>query len=114
MATRNEHTLPTASPDAGPYVVRVSGDMDVDHAEQLTAALTVALSRAPRGADLVVDLCHSSFCDSAGLNVLLAARQRACTEGKHLVLAAPSHQMIRLLELTGAEDLFAFAPAVAW
>ncbi|MFD7629301.1 STAS domain-containing protein [Streptomyces sp. NPDC059851] len=97
--------------NSGRYVVRVSGDMDFDHAEQLDSSLTAALSRAEDGSDIVVDLQHSSFCDSAGLNALLTARRQALERGQRLVLAAPSHQMIRMLELTGSVDLFALVPA---
>lgn len=34
-----------------------------------------------------VDLRNSCFCDSAGLNALLAARQHARERGTHLMLA---------------------------
>ncbi|MGW4686671.1 STAS domain-containing protein [Streptomyces sp. NPDC004244] len=111
MVTGKQQTEPTRlSP--GRFVVHVRGDMDYDHAQQLKASLTAALSVAPEGWDVVVDLQHSSFCDSAGLNALLAARQEAVEEGRELVLAAPSHQMVRMLELTGSTRLFTLAPAV--
>ena len=81
--------------------------------EQLRASLATALSEAPEGSDVIVDLQNSSFCDSTGLNALLAAREEARNRGHHLLLATPSHQMIRLLELTGSADLFTLLPAVA-
>ncbi|MFD0375958.1 STAS domain-containing protein [Streptomyces sp. NPDC127112] len=93
-----------------PYVVRVSGEMDHDHAEQLSALLTAAVDETPEGADIIVDLRNSSFCDSSGLSVLLAARQQAQEARHHLVLAAPSHQLVRVLELTESADLFTLAP----
>ncbi|MFD8637564.1 STAS domain-containing protein [Streptomyces sp. NPDC059533] len=100
-------------PGQDPYVLRVSGDMDLDHADQLRASLDTALSEAPEGSDVIVDLQNSSFCDSTGLNALLAAREEARILGHRLLLAAPSHQMIRLLELTGSDGLFTLLPAVA-
>ncbi|MFF4011309.1 STAS domain-containing protein [Streptomyces sp. NPDC001717] len=96
-----------------PYVLRVIGDMDLDHADQLRGSLDTALSEAPEGSDVIVDLQNSSFCDSTGLNVLLAAREEARALGHHLLLAAPSHQMIRLLDLTGSDGLFTLLPSVA-
>ncbi|MFE2324357.1 STAS domain-containing protein [Streptomyces sp. NPDC059385] len=96
-----------------PYVLRVSGDMDLDHVAQLRTALMTALSEAPEGWDIVVDLQNSSFCDSTGLNALLAAREQARSLGHRLLLATPSHQMIRLLQLTGSADLFPLSPGVA-
>ncbi|MFI8521111.1 STAS domain-containing protein [Streptomyces sp. NPDC085481] len=113
MPVSNEHTPDTPTAARAPHVVRVRGDMDLDHAEELRASLMAAVAEAPRGADIVVDLRHSSFCDSSGLNALLAARQEATESGHRLRLAAPSHQMVRLLELTGSMGLFVLGPAVA-
>ncbi|MFB6615171.1 STAS domain-containing protein [Streptomyces sp. NPDC085524] len=114
MVSGKGHTDQRTTPqEQDRYVLRVSGDMDLDHAEELRSSLMTALSEAPEGSDIVVDLRHSSFCDSAGLNALLAARLQAQVAGHRIRLAAPSHQMIRLLELTGSADLFPLGPAVA-
>ncbi|WP_078857526.1 STAS domain-containing protein [Streptomyces sp. NRRL F-4474] len=96
----------------GPYVVRVSGDMDLDHAAELRATLAEALAQAPEGAEIIVDLRNSSFCDSSGLNTLLDARRQALQAGQILRLAAPSHQLLRLLELTGSSGSFPLDAAV--
>lgn len=104
---------PSTGPEPRRNVVRVSGEMDFEHAEELHASLTATLTQAPAGSDVVVDLQNSSFCDSSGLNVLLAARRRGLEQGQHLILAAPSHQMIRLLELTHADSLFTYIPVAA-
>ncbi|MCZ0978563.1 STAS domain-containing protein [Streptomyces diastatochromogenes] len=104
---------PTPDPEPRRNVVRVSGEMDFEHAEELRASLTTALARAPAGSDIVVDLRNSSFCDSSGLNVLLAARRQGLEQGHHLILAAPSHQMIRLLGLTHTDSLFTYIPVTA-
>ncbi|MFE1831565.1 STAS domain-containing protein [Streptomyces yangpuensis] len=101
--------VPEAATGTGhrdPYVVPVSGDMDLDHAGELREALAAALSQAPEGADIIVDLRNSSFCDSAGLNMLLDARRQGVQAGHVLRLAAPSHQLLRLLELTGSTSSF--------
>ncbi|MEV6734283.1 MULTISPECIES: STAS domain-containing protein [unclassified Streptomyces] len=92
----------TGSADPAPEacLVAVRGDMDLDHADELRTALFQAVSRAPRGAVIDVDLRNSSFCDSAGLGALLVARCQAEDSGHVLRLAAPSHQMLRLLALT--------------
>ncbi|MER5204110.1 STAS domain-containing protein [Streptomyces sp. NPDC002825] len=94
-----------------PFVVWLSGDLDLDHSAELRSLLLDAVARAPRGADIVVDLQNSSFCDSAGLNLLLTARESALASGSRITLAAPSHQMVRLLEITGSVGLFGFGPA---
>ncbi|MFJ5551147.1 STAS domain-containing protein [Streptomyces sp. NPDC093225] len=114
MTSGRDRTSQLAAPrNAEPHVVHVSGEMDFDHAEQLSAMLAAASDEAPDGSDIVVDLRNSSFCDSAGLNMLLASRQRAQQAGHHLVLAAPSHQMVRMLELTETAALFPLVPAAA-
>lgn len=94
------------------YIVRLAGDMDIHHADDVRSTLLTAIARAPRRADVVIDLRNSSFCDSSGLNVLLLARRRAQESGHSIRLAAPSHQMLRLLELTGSVGLFPVGPTV--
>jgi anti-anti-sigma factor len=44
-----------------------------------------------------------SFCDSAGLNVLLAARREAEGAGLKFVLSCLPGRLRRILELTGAD-----------
>ncbi|MFF8375683.1 STAS domain-containing protein [Streptomyces sp. NPDC015661] len=95
------------------YVVWVRGDLDMDSVAELRPQLLDGVALAPRGTEIVIDLQNSSFCDSTGLNLLLAARESALANGNHVTLAAPSHQMIRLLELTGSADLFGLGPAEA-
>ncbi|MGW7064719.1 STAS domain-containing protein [Streptomyces sp. NPDC054904] len=85
-------------------VVRVTGEMDQDRGRQLRTELHAALDRS-RG-DVTVDLSGLVFCDSSGLNALLAARLHAVEKGRVLRLAGPSRQMLRLLDLTGAKPLF--------
>ncbi|MFH7599956.1 STAS domain-containing protein [Streptomyces racemochromogenes] len=111
MTSGKDRTGRPAARSAEPHAVHVSGEMDLGHAEQLRAMLKAALDEAPDGADIVVDLRDSSFCDSSGLNVLLATQQRARAARHRLVLAAPSHQMVRVLELTGSTGLFTLVPA---
>lgn len=86
-------------------VVRVTGEMDQDRAQQLWTELDAALGRT-RG-EVIVDLSGLVFCGSSGPNALLAARLHAVEAGRVLRLACPSRRMLRLLELTGAKPLFA-------
>ncbi|MFC8506636.1 STAS domain-containing protein [Streptomyces sp. NPDC057411] len=115
MTSEEEQTAHPESARRGPesVVVWLSGDLDLDHSDRVRSSLLHGVALAPQGADIVVDLQNSSFCDSTGLNLLLAARELALESGSRITLAAPSHQMVRLLELTGALDLFALGPAEA-
>ncbi|WP_327281328.1 STAS domain-containing protein [Streptomyces sp. NBC_01205] len=91
----------------GRNVVRVVGELGLDHVRAVDEALLAVLADADGPTEIVVDLSNSSFCDSSGLNALLRARELGLRAGHTLVvLAAPSHQLLRLLHLTGSADLF--------
>ncbi|WP_420706941.1 STAS domain-containing protein [Streptomyces sp. NRRL S-237] len=47
-----------------------------------------------------------TFFDSSGLNALLQARLTTHEHGRQIRLHVPSPQVTRLLELSGAEQLF--------
>ncbi|MFI8265765.1 MULTISPECIES: STAS domain-containing protein [unclassified Streptomyces] len=95
----------------GATVVRPHGEMDISRADHFRQVLLSALSGKGPTHDLVVDLQHLSFCDSSGLNALLAARTVAASESsQNLYLAAPREQFMRLLKITGVEDLFTIEP----
>nr|WSX53641.1 STAS domain-containing protein [Streptomyces sp. NBC_00974] len=112
-----EHVAPDAAgPDpvrpssTGPnpetVVVRLSGEMDITRVSEVRTMLLRAVTRPDGPAEIVIDLSDLTFCDSSGLNALLRARLEAVESGHTLRLAAPSHQMLRLLELTGTLGLF--------
>ncbi|MFE7187565.1 STAS domain-containing protein [Streptomyces erythrochromogenes] len=89
-------------------VVRPVGEIDIDTAPALSRALThaltyVATSRADR---IVADCSRVTFCDSSGLNALIAARLQAVEAGATIHLANPAPQLQRLLQMTGAAPLF--------
>ncbi|MFF8839284.1 STAS domain-containing protein [Streptomyces sp. NPDC015130] len=109
-----EHEATRLLPGGPPKscVVRVSGELDMHHTERLRSTLRRAITEAPSGAEVTVDLTYSSFCDSSGLNVLLAARQWAADTGRTLRLGAPSHQMLRLMEITDTIGLFPMGPVL--
>lgn len=87
-------------------MVRLSGEMDISRVDEVRALLLEAMTRTGGRADIVVDLSGLTFCDSAGLNLLLRARLQVMESGRTLRLAAPSAQMLRLLEITGSLALF--------
>ncbi|MFJ3205620.1 STAS domain-containing protein [Streptomyces sp. NPDC086989] len=91
-------------------VVHVGGEMDIDRAPILRAALLTAITQDSGPADIVVDLTELSFCDSAGLGAFISARRTAGEYGRRISLRNPPPQFRRLLALTGAEDLFPVTP----
>lgn len=54
---------------------------------------------------IVLDLSGVPFCDSAGLNALLAVRRRAVDTGTRLVLAGVQEQLRQLLHITGVDEI---------
>lgn len=80
------------------------GELDHHTAELLRAPLDRALDAGrPR---LVLDCSRLEFCDSTGLNVLLAARLRAEAAGGGVHLAGMRPQVARVFEITGADAVF--------
>ncbi|WP_371681535.1 STAS domain-containing protein [Streptomyces sp. NBC_01276] len=63
-------------------VVRPHGEMDISRAGHFRHVLLDALSGERLPYDVVVGLQHLSFCDSSGLNALLAARTVAPSRGR--------------------------------
>ncbi|MBD0710264.1 hypothetical protein BU197_18350 [Streptomyces sp. CBMA291] len=87
-------------------LARVDGEIDMDTAGELEAALTRTLTEGPPGASLALDLSGVSFCDSSGLNTLLRLRLLALSHRTPLTIPKASPRVTHLLTLTGTADLF--------
>lgn len=79
------------------------GELDIG-AQGLRPELYDLLATSSTGVDLVLD--GIGFCDCAGLNVLLDLRREALDQGKTVTIASCGPALGRLLDLTGARDLF--------
>lgn len=79
------------------------GELDIG-ARRLGPELSAVLDRSATGVDL--DLDGIGFCDCGGLNVLLSLRRDALDQGKTVTVRACSPSVGRLLDLTGARELF--------
>ena len=90
-------------------VVAVTGELDLDSAPALTAALNQAMDDPEIGV-IVVDCQGMSFCDSTGLNALLAARLRAENQALDIRLAAVPAATSRMFGITGADTVFDLYP----
>jgi len=84
----------------------VEGELDLYTAPRLHTELTAALSGDNIPSCLVVDMSGVGFCDSTGMNVLLAAHRQACERGGDLALAAPRAPVRKILEVTGLSSVF--------
>lgn len=83
-------------------IVAVAGEIDLCTAAKFRAALEQALDGHDR---LEVDLRQTSFMDSTGLAILVAASQRLGRVPGALVLRHPNPMIRRLLEISGMDEL---------
>jgi anti-sigma B factor antagonist len=86
-------------------VLALAGEIDLYTAPRLQSELTRALAAADP-AQIVVDMSDVDFCDSTGMNVLLAAHRLASERGGDLVLARPRAAVRKILEVTGLHSVF--------
>ncbi|MEU0946845.1 STAS domain-containing protein [Streptomyces canus] len=84
-------------------VARISGDMDYVTEPVFDHQFQELIARGDRS--IVLDMSGVSFCDSAGLNVLLGARRQAEARGATLALACVPEPVQRTLEMTGVTQL---------
>jgi anti-sigma B factor antagonist len=87
----------------GHVIVALRGELDVADAAGVAAALAVVAARAP---EIIVDLAGLDFIDSSGVAALARGRKLARHAGGDLLLAAPQHQVLRVLALTRLIDVF--------
>lgn len=88
-----------AAPDARTRTALVAPrGLDVSVRTPMRQALAAA---AERGPEVVVDLSHVEFVDSAALGVLAAQHRELSARGGTLVLAAPRPRVRRLIRATG-------------
>lgn len=88
--------------EAGGVVLALSGELDVVSAPALEQRLREAPSEP--GAHVTLDLSDLEFVDSAGVSVLIKAKQDAESHGRTLVLARATEQVHRVFALVGLAD----------
>ncbi|MEU8124520.1 STAS domain-containing protein [Spirillospora sp. NPDC049024] len=81
-------------------LVRVKGDIDVVSRARFEEALFEAVET---GEPMVVDMREVTFCDSTGLNAIVAANRRVGERGTHLALVALPPRVQRVFRITGID-----------
>ncbi|MFB4274556.1 STAS domain-containing protein [Nonomuraea sp. MTCD27] len=89
---------------AAATVVRLRGELDLATRETVRERLLRAL-RHSTGL-LILDLSGVSFCDAAGLGVVVGVQHQARSLGITLALAAPRLHVAKVLHLTGLNRSF--------
>ena len=84
-------------------LLRIDGELTIYRAAELAAAMKTALAAVADGGVLEVDLSEVAELDSAGVQLLLAARRSAVESGRALRLtarSAPVDEVLAILRLT--------------
>jgi anti-sigma B factor antagonist len=92
----------------GQVMVALPGELDTTGATRAAAAVA---DSASLGQPVIVDLAGLDYIDCAALGALVGARQLARRDGGD-VLAAPHGLVLRLLALTGLDQVFGVYPSV--
>jgi anti-sigma B factor antagonist len=82
----------------GHVIVALCGELDVVDATGVVAAFAVIVARQP---EIIVDLAGLDFIDSSGVAALARGRKLARHAGGDLLLAAPRHEVLRVLTSPG-------------
>jgi anti-anti-sigma factor len=94
----------TCRDDADATLVTVRGELDIASVGLLEAAVR---ERRPLQRRLRLDLSEVTFFDSTGVRALLQARRIAIEDtGRPAELVAASPAVRRVLDMTGASDVF--------
>ena len=109
MSATPSADIPQFEINSGPgpedvFVVRVAGEVDMSHEDELRGELRNAVASDSSG--IVVDLTECEFIDSSGVRALLLSReaQNSGNEGsEHLAVAASSEQILRILSVMGID-----------
>jgi anti-sigma B factor antagonist len=90
----------------GVPVVTAPEEIDIANAPGLQAALLEAARSElaePGRTLVVVDMSRTRFCDSAGLNALVAAARQARADGGEVRLVVVGEAVARIVALTGVD-----------
>jgi len=94
----------------GVPVMTAPEEIDITNAAGLRAALLEAAAQG--GGTLVVDMAQTQFCDSAGLNLLVRAHDRAQADGGELMLVIGGSAVLRIFAVTGIGHLIPSFPSL--
>jgi len=117
MSATSSADIPQFEINSGPgpedvYVVRVAGEVDMAHEEELRTELRAAVAADSEG--IVVDLTECEFIDSTGIRALLLSREAQESEGDRdgLAVAASTEQILRILSVMGVDKVIPIHPTV--
>lgn len=91
-------------------VLMLTGEIDTHTAPMLRDQLFELIEEDPQ--PLVVDLTGVSFCDSAGVNIAVAARKHAARHGVTFAFVGLNGRVDRVFRITGMDRLIPTYPTL--
>ena len=82
-------------------VVRVSGDVDLYRAPEVSAVFDQLLEE--RSGNVLADLLAVEFMDSTGLAVMMRTQSRLSAQGRKLALCATAYPVRSLFDFSGVD-----------
>jgi anti-anti-sigma factor len=92
-------------------VIALPAEIDMANADRVGQQLRSALTPGVR--TVIADMTATRFCDSSGINMLVRAHQQAAANGTELRLVVASTAVLRVLTLTGLDDLLPIYPSLS-
>ena len=86
---------------AQPPVVTLPAEIDMANADAVGERFAAAL--APGVRVVIADMTATTFCGSAGLNMLIRASKRATAHGAELRLLLPCPNVLRIMKIQGVD-----------
>jgi anti-anti-sigma factor len=87
-------------------VVTVPAEVDVTNTDEVRRALLSAASQDVPV--LIIDMSGTTFCDSTGVQAIIATYRQTAANGTELRLVAPA--MLRILTVIGVDQLIPIYP----
>jgi len=96
-------TVPTTpvQAQAQPVLVTLPGEIDMANADSISEQLAAAF--APGVRVVIADMTATTFCDSAGIGMLLRACRRAAAVGTELRLLLPCPRVLSVMKIMGVD-----------
>ena len=90
--------------EPGTLILRLCGELDMATRDLIESAVMAAI---PTADALILDLGDLAFCDSSGVAMFLAAREKAEAEGTVLTLGNLQPSVARVFTISGVDQVLA-------